>query len=94
MPYTFLFKKDKKANIVKKSLNVDYSKVYMDHLLGLNLFSDRVGFRFGFGVKCIVTSKMHVNFLIRYHIFMDEYRYIKFLDKNLVSTGLNFVCKF
>ncbi|MDP2762893.1 MAG: hypothetical protein Q8O27_00010, partial [Enterobacteriaceae bacterium] len=81
-------------NVVKENLDVYYSKVYMDHLLGVNLSSNKKGFRIGCGIKCILTSRLYMNFIFRYHIFINDYKHIKFLNKNLIDTGFQFIYKF
>ncbi|QQG46823.1 MAG: hypothetical protein HYZ30_01875 [Candidatus Azosocius agrarius] len=93
MPYTLSYKKNKQVNLIKENVDINYSKIYMDHLLGLNFISNRKGFRLGVGFKCIISSNIYMNFIFRYHIFVDNYKYIKVLNRNLISTSFSVVYK-
>ena len=93
-PYTFSYKKNNAIILKKENLDINYSKICLDHIIGTKFFSNRKGFRFGFGIKNMLTSKLSLNIIFRYHLFFSDYKYIKFLNKNLLTTSIGIIYNF
>lgn len=91
IPYTFAYKKNEEQYFDKKSYDMSCSKICMNKLLKNKFFAKKKCIRFGFGVKSIINSKLHLNISLRYHFFIKNYNYIKFFNTNALSTNLSFV---
>ncbi len=89
--HTILYKKNKKIDLKEKNINC--YKICLDHLLGMNFSSNRKGIRIGFGTSLVITSNLCINFLFKYHFFINNFNNIKILSEKSISTNFNFVYK-